>query len=136
MSSTRRRFLLGGVSTVAPFSGCTRFGDGAATVAELEVEFVNGTNVRQMFHFAVEAAEGLGEWESRDVAPETRESVVREPPGGYDPVAIHGVVDDHPTSGELVGVGGGETGGVCLRVLFEYGMGAEPTFLQSSDTRC
>jgi hypothetical protein len=129
MPSTRRRFLIGSDITVVLLSRCTRFDDNAATVDELEVELVNQTNVRQRFHFAVETAKGLGEWESR-------ESVVRKPPESYDPIAIHGVVDDHPTGGELIGIGGAETGDICLRILFEYGMGTEPTFLQSSDVRC
>lgn len=73
MPSTRRRFLIGSGITVVLLSRCTRFGDNAATVDELEVELVNQTNVRQRFHFAVETAEGLGEWESC-------ESVVRNPP--------------------------------------------------------
>lgn len=69
-----------------------------------------------MFHFAVETADGLGEWELHEVAPEVSESVVRELPEKYDLVAIHGVIDDRLTRGELIGIGGAETGGFCLRI--------------------
>lgn len=136
MPPTRRRFLIGSTSAVALLSGCTRFGDNTATVTELEVDLANGTDNRHVFHFAVETADGLGEWESHAVSPGTRESVVREPPENYDPVAIHGVVDDRPTRGELLGGGGAETGGICLRIVFEYGLGEDPTFLESTDVRC
>ena len=135
MPSTRRRFLIGSGSAVGLLSGCTRFGDSTVTVEELEVELVNGTDDRHAFHFAVETADGLGEWESREVAPQTRESVVREPAESRVPLAVHGVVDDHPTRGELY-VSGAEPGELCLRVVFEYGLGAVPTFLQSSDVSC
>ena len=134
MPSTRRRFLLGSGAAIGLLAGCAGFGDSAAEVERLEVELANGTDVRHAFHFAVETGDGLGEWVSREVAPGASESVVRKQDGG-NPVAMHGVVDDHTVRGELL-VGEGTTGTVCLRVVFEYGMGDEPAFLQGSDVRC
>lgn len=136
MPSTRRRFLLGSTAAVAVLSGCAGFGGETATIREVEIELANGTDERHVFHVVIETADGLEEWDSREVSPGTRESVVRSTPEGYDPVAIHGVVDDQQTSAELVGIGGAETGELCLRIVFEYGLGAEPTFLESSDVRC
>lgn len=136
MDSSRRRFLVGGTCLLAPLAGCAEFGERDPTLVELEVELANGTGDPHAFHFAVETTGGLGEWTSREVPPGTRDSVVRDPPGDHDLVAIHGVVDDHPVSAELVGVGEGESGEVCPRVVFEYGLGPKPTILRGSDVRC
>ncbi|WP_255191821.1 hypothetical protein [Natronobeatus ordinarius] len=135
MPSTRRRFLAGSTATITLLSGCTAFGGDAVTVRELEVELANETNARHVFHFAVETTDGLEAWESHEVAPGTSESTVSEPPADAEPVAIHGVVDDQPTRYELLGTDG-ESGEHCLRVVFEYGLGDAPTFLESADVRC
>jgi hypothetical protein len=121
---------------MALLAGCAGFRDSTATITELEVELANGTDDRHAFHFAVETSDGLGEWDSREVAPKARESVVREPPEKFDPVAVHGVVDDQPTRGDLLGIDDTEASEMCLRVIFEYGLGDVPTFLQDSDVSC
>lgn len=108
----------------------------STTLAEIEVELVNGTYDRHVFHFAVETTDGLGTWVSREINPRTRESVVSEPPENATPVAIHGVVDDYPTRGELLSIDDAEAGEGCLHVMFEYGLGEEPSFLESTDIRC
>lgn len=136
MPSTRRQVLVTGSSLLIPLAGCTGSDPTTATIAELEVEFANGTNEEHVFHVAVETADGLGEWISRAVAPGTRDSVVREPPTGYDPIRIHGVVDEHAIRGELIGDSGETSGDICLRIVFEYGLGEEPSLLQSTDVRC
>lgn len=137
MPSTRRRFLIGSTATITLLSGCSYFGEDSATIAQLEVELANGTSDHQMFHYAVETSKGVDDWESHEVEPQTREPVIRETPGDFDPIGIHGVVDDRPTSGELIGIGGAETGEICLRILFEYGvLGEDPSFLESSNIRC
>jgi hypothetical protein len=43
---------------------------------------------------SVEIFVGLADWKSRKVNAETSESVERDVSDGYDPIAIHGVVDD------------------------------------------
>lgn len=137
MPSTRRRFLVGSTATITLLSGCSYIGEDSATIAQLEVELANGTTDHQTFHYAVETSTGVDDWESHEVEPQTRESVIREAPENFDPIAIHGVVDDRPTRGELIGIGGTETGEICLRILFEYGvLGDDPSFLESSDIRC
>ncbi|WP_135823681.1 hypothetical protein [Halorussus ruber] len=121
---------------MALLAGCAGFPDSTTTITELEVELANGTDDSHAFHFAVETSDGLSEWESREVAPKTSESVVREPPEEFDPVAVHGVVDDQTARGELRGIDNTEANEMCLHVIFEYGLGDRPTFLQDSDSRC
>ncbi|WP_435345045.1 hypothetical protein [Haloarchaeobius sp. HRN-SO-5] len=134
MPSTRRHVLTLGLGLLAPLTGCSAF-DKPTTVAELEIDLVNQTSDSHVFIVAVETTDGLGEWDSREVAPGTRESVVREGSEDYDPIAIHGVVDDQQVSGDLLSRKN-EPAGLCLRVMFEYGLGDEPTLLESSDIRC
>ncbi|MFC4553275.1 MULTISPECIES: hypothetical protein [Halorussus] len=135
MPSTRRHFLFGSSTAVGLLAGCAGFGESTAEVRRVDVELANGTDARHAFHFVVETSDGLGEWVSREVAPGTSKTVVRDPGESFGPVAVHGVVDDHTVRGEL-SVGRRTTGTVCLRVLFEYGLAEEPTFLQRSDVRC
>jgi len=140
MNSTRRRFLLGSSITVSFLSGCAQLTGDTAIINQLEVELVNKTDSKHTFHFAVETAEGLNDWKSREVKAETSESVKRDVPVGYDPIAIHGVVDDQTASGELIGRDGMDSGEIsekiCYHLVFEYEVGDSPSFLESMDVRC
>ncbi|MFC4246671.1 hypothetical protein ACFOZ7_06625 [Natribaculum luteum] len=136
MDSTRRQFLIGSSTTVSFLSGCTRLTGDKVTINQLEVELVNKTDSKQIFHFAVETTEGLDHWQSREVNAETSESVKRDVPDGYDPLAIHGVVDDQTASGDLIGRDGMESEEICYHIVFEYEVGDSPSFLESTDGRC
>jgi len=136
MGSTRRRFLLASSATVSFLSGCAQLTGGSATISQLEVELENKTNRKQTFHFAVETSEGLADWKSCEVNAETSESVERDVPDGYDPIAIHGVVDDQTVSSDLIGLDGMDSGGICYHLIFEYEVDDGPSFLESMDGRC
>lgn len=136
MPSTRRRFLTRGSLVVTLLSGCAGLRTTTPDIAEMEVELVNAMDDAHVFHFAVETTDGLGEWRSHEVAPNTSEVVRWEPDETFDPVEIHGVVADQTARGEVFDIEGAERSEICLHIVFEYGVGDEPTFLMSSDIRC
>lgn len=135
MSLTRRSFILGSVSAIALFSGCTYFDDTAVTVPELEVELGNGTGESHVFHVAIETSNGLKEWHSQEVEPGVSDILTIEPPQNEDLIAIHGFVDDYPLYDEFFAL---DSADECVRVLIEYGAigGEEPTLLQSATDGC
>ncbi|WP_135855376.1 hypothetical protein [Halorussus salinus] len=135
MPATRRRFLAGSSTAVGLLGGCAGLGGQSGRVEELTIELGNGTDERHAFRFAVETAEGLGEWESHEVPPGTKESVVRDPAAGESPVAVRGTVDGKSARGRLLGVENADRD-LCPRLLFEYGRTDEPVFLQYSDAEC
>jgi hypothetical protein len=102
----------------------------------MDIELVNATDDAHKFHIAVETADGLGKWRSHGVGPKTSEVVRWEPDEPIDPVEIHGVVAGQTARGEVFGVEGSDRSEICLRIVFECGVGPEPTFLMSSDVRC
>lgn len=105
-------------------------------ISEVEVELLNGRDETHTFLFAIETRDGLDEWQFRDVEPKTRTSVVMNPPEGFDPIAIHGIVDEQATRGEVLGIDGNSLDEVCLHMIFEYALGEGPTILESSDISC
>ena len=138
MPSTRRRFLvqtssLGGIALLA---GCAGWNADTPTVPTLEIALENATKDAHVFHVAVETADGLGQWLSREVPPETREVVEREPDAEYDSVVIHGVVDEQTTRGKILDIDGTDRTEICPRMIFQYNTGNDPTILQSSELRC
>ena len=135
MPATRRRVLAASATALGLLGGCAGLRDRSATVEELTVVCFNRSDERHTFRFAVETADGLGEWESREVAPGTKESVVREPAAGEPPVAVRGTVDGKSARGRVFGVENADRPR-CLRIRFEYGLTDEPVFLQSSDADC
>lgn len=136
MSVTRRQTLGTGVLFLLPLAGCTGFGTQRASIAELEVELVNETADEHVFHVAIETTDGLEEWKSRRVTPNSSDSIVRDPGDRFDPIAIHGIVADHAIRGELTAPDTKSPTDICLHVIFEYGLGDEPTFLENMDITC
>lgn len=136
MSASRRRFLAQTGVIVALLSGCTAFDSSTPRIAKLEVTLENRTENIQVFHFAVETAKGLRKWYSHEVAPRTSETVVRKLDENFEPVMMHGVVDNQTARGDLIGSDGAEPREICLRVTFRCSVGEDPTFLQNSDIRC
>lgn len=135
MPSTRRYFLTTSATAAGLLAGCAGLGDQSGSVEELTIELGNGTDERHTFRFAVETADGLGDWESHEVAPGTKESVVREPAEENPPVAVRGAVDGKSARGHIFGVENADHD-LCPRLLFEYGRADEPVFLQYSDAEC
>ncbi|SDM05848.1 hypothetical protein SAMN04487949_0682 [Halogranum gelatinilyticum] len=115
---SRRQLLLasGGLSLL---SGCTELVEPDATVESVEVELANGETEAQEFHVALETDEGLGEWQTWTVPPETRRTVTLDSPTERVPAAVHGVVGNEPVRASLGRIDfGSET--VCLRFVFYY----------------
>ncbi|WP_147441258.1 hypothetical protein [Halorubrum sp. Atlit-26R] len=138
MPPTRRRILvqtstLGGTALLA---GCAGWNADTPTVPTLEITLENATKNAHVFHIAVETTYGLGPWVSREIPPETRELVEREPGVDYDSVVIHGVVDEQTTRGEVLDINGTNRTEICPRMIFRYNTDSDPTILQSSDVRC
>lgn len=80
MPSTRRRFLvqtssLGGIALLA---GCAGWNADTPTISTLEIALENATEDAHVFHVAVETIDGLGQWVSHEIPPETRELVERD----------------------------------------------------------
>ena len=132
MPPTRRRFLLASSSTLL-LSGCTQFGDSAATIVELDVVLVNGQDEPLTFRFALETDDGLGKWSSYEVEPAQRRTVTVTPPENQEVVVIHGSVAGYDVGAELLEY---ESREVCPRIVFEYELADEPTILQSTDVSC
>ncbi|WP_059058702.1 hypothetical protein [Halobacterium hubeiense] len=105
-------------------------------VPTLEIAIENATEDAHVFHVAVETGDGLGQWASREIPPETREVVEREPDAKYDSVVIHGIVDDQTTRGEILDIDGTDRTEICPRMVFRYNTESGPAILQSSDIRC
>jgi len=135
MPVTRRSFLAGSATTVGLLGGCAGLRGQSGTVEELTVVCFNRSDERHTFRFAVETDDGLGEWESHEVPPGAKESVVRDPAAGDSPVAVRGTVDGKSARGRLLGVENADRD-FCPRLLFEYGRTDEPVFLQYSDAEC
>lgn len=132
MPFTRRDVLLAG-STSTLLAGCTRSSDSPANIVELEIVLGNGQDKTLTFQFALETADGVGRWSSREVKPGKRKSVSVAPPKKRDLVAIHGAVAGYSVSQELLPY---DSASVCPKLLIEYGAADEPTILQSTDVRC
>jgi hypothetical protein len=135
MPSTRRYFLTASATAAGLLGGCAGLGEQSGTIEELTVLLVNRSDERHDFRFAVETADGLGEWESREVAPRAEESVVKEPSDENPPVAVRGAVDGKSARGRLLGVENADEDR-CPRIRLEYGLHEEPVFLQSADAEC
>ena len=137
MAATRRRFLSASAGSVALLSGCTVFGEDGSAIVALEVELSNSTEEAQVFHFVLEATDGLGEWQRYELEEDTVETVVLEPDQDREYVALHGVVNDHHVFTELYGFGSGE---VCPRVLFtaefDLHVDNEPLLALTTQTEC
>ena len=138
MPSTRRRFLVqtSSLGVIALLAGCAGWNADTPMVPTLEIALENATEDAHVFHVAVETADGLGQWASREIPPETREVVEREPDAKYDSVVIHGVVDDQTTRGEILDIDGTDRTEICPRMVFRYNTESGPAILQSSDIRC
>lgn len=131
---SRRQLLLAGGS-LPLLSGCTDLVEPDATVETIEVELANGETEAQEFHVALETGEGLGEWQTWTVPPETHRTVALDPPTDRVPDAIHGVVGNELAGGDL-GIDFG-SGRVCLRFDFHYHVvDDEVALLVSSDVAC
>lgn len=132
---SRREVILasGGLSLL---SGCTELVEPDATVESVEVELANGETEPQEFHVAVETDEGLGEWQTWTVPPETRRTVTLDSSGERVPAAVHGVVGNEPVGGDLdIDFGSGT---VCLRFVFYYHVvdDEEVVLAWAADTSC
>ncbi|WP_372480212.1 hypothetical protein ACAH01_03225 [Halomicrobium sp. HM KBTZ05] len=135
MPSTRRSFLTGTGAVVALLSGCTAPTASESRIAKLAVTLDNRTGEDQVFHFAVETAERLRAWHSHEVSSHTSETVVTASDENFEPVGIHGVVDDQTARGDLLTSNEREVRETCLRVTFRCS-GEKPAFLQNVDISC
>ncbi|AFZ73875.1 hypothetical protein SAMN05443661_1635 [Natronobacterium gregoryi] len=97
MKVSRRRVLAVGSSSLL-LAGCPDLVTDGELV-ELELELQNRADTAHIFSFAIETADGLSEWNQRDVEPNDRETVSLSLPGDGTEERIHAVVNDE------VGVG-------------------------------
>ena len=132
MPPTRRRVLLGS-ATLPLLPGCTRLGEPAFEIVELEVVLVNGQDEPLTFRFALETTDGTGEWSSYEVEPHDRRTVTVAPPEDRSVVGIRASVAGHDVTAELLE---GESGEACPRIFVEYELAETPTILQSTDVTC
>lgn len=135
---TRRSVLIAGSSLgVTATAGCLSGLFGSATLREVRVELHNSDGESHTFHVALETESGMLTWKSRTVGPDERETVIIEPDGKVDPIALHGTVSNFAGQVELIGLDSVDQD-YCLHLEFfyEYPGRGEPEILYSSDIRC
>lgn len=102
--SIRRQFLVGYPVPNFLLAGYTAHGENTVRIPELEAELVNGTNSSPTFRSAIEITYWITNWGSQNVAPSSREYLVKEPPSDSKPVSDSRVVEDEPTSSNFSGI--------------------------------
>lgn len=119
MPSRRNVLITGGSLGVSSLAGCLDTLRSDPSVREVNVLFDNGGNASQTFRFALETDEGMLEWESRTLDPESSEPVTIDLPTDSTPVAFHGTINDRERIVEFDNLDASKDE-VCLYLYFRY----------------
>ncbi|WP_415381680.1 hypothetical protein [Halosimplex sp. TS25] len=129
MPSTRRRFVACGVAALSGLAGCRDGLSSGDSLRELHLGLSNRTDGRRTLHFALEAADGLGEWHEFELTAGAERDEAIEPSTDREWERFHAVAGDHRVSGDLFGESGESA---CLRYDFRLDP-AEVVALYPSD---
>lgn len=113
----RRQILLGATAVLSSFAGCLGIIRSEGSLREITVDLTNADDQARTFHFALEAQEGMLDWESHRVDAGVNKEVQIPLDENVSPVALHGVVADFSGSVDVLGVDNLEED-YCLRFNF------------------
>lgn len=114
MNLTRRQFTVGSTAVSLGIAGCSDLTDNEP-LREVNLGLSNQTDEPQLFHFALEADDGLGQWYDFELESNAHREVVIEPESDRGWSGYHAVASDKRVSGSLLGQGDEQT---CLQLEF------------------
>lgn len=132
MPSTRRQFVLWGITLLTGVSGCTSVLD-KDTVQEVNLDLTNRTDEFQTFHFALEGDDGLGQWHDFTLEPDSNHQAIIEPSSDRQWTEYHAIAGDKQVSGTLLGQGDERT---CLQLNYVIEEDQIVALLPSSQPLC
>lgn len=132
MPSTRRRFALG-AAALSGLAGCSRLLGDDQSLRELHLSLWNRTEEPQTLHFALEAGDGLGPWQSFSLDAGEQREVVVEPDPERAWERTHAVAGDEQTTGTLLGQGDERA---CLQLDYRIEPDELVSLLPSSQSLC
>ncbi len=102
MTATRRQFTVWSVGLLTALAGCSEvFAD--ESLEEVQLDLTNRTDEPLTFHFALEAADGLGQWHTVPLQGGSTHHGVIEPATDRAWVGYHAIAGDKQVSGTLLG---------------------------------
>ncbi|MGQ3330476.1 hypothetical protein [Halorubrum sp. FL23] len=113
----RRHALLGATAVLSGLTGCIGSFTSTVSLREVTIELRNPDDRARTFHYALETEDGMMDWESHRVDPDSDEEVTVTLDKIISPVALHGAVKDFAGSVNILGVDDLEED-YCLRFHF------------------
>ena len=114
MSFTRRQFATGSIGLLCGIGGCSDLRD-TESLEKLHLGLSNRTDKSLTFHFALEAADGLGQWHDFDLDADTRRKVSLQPTADREWSGYQAIAGDKRASGSFLGQGDEQA---CLQLEF------------------
>lgn len=132
MPSTRRRFAFFGAALLAGIGGCSSLTN-TESLQEIQLDLLNQTDAPLMFHFVLEADDGLGQWREFALDPGADRQVGFQPASEREWSGYHAVAGDKQVSGSLLGQGDKR---VCLQLDFRIPEDQIVATLPTDQTLC